>query len=174
VDFFTQVRYRDIKPQDKNGCAKWFNEHDFYFFTKRPDSLSPGNVDSILNSSYVFTDEKGKAVGLIKFDSNYFSNSYVLSGEFRFADREFYTNSMGEKLLFGFIHSYFYETNKFLKRIMFRVYEFDQITINFLNRFAVCREACLKDHVYKNGKFNNFYIYGISREEYLLANHLKG
>ncbi len=173
VNFYTQKRYRRIKQEEFSRCLRWFNKEDFYFFTKRPNSLSPGDIDVILKDSFVFTNEKNKPVGLFKFDSEFFATYYVFMGEFRFADKEYYSNSIGERLLFGYIYYVFFETNKFVKKIMFRVHAFDKATIDFLNSFNIRQEVCLKNQVYKFGKFNDLFIYSITREEYLEVNNLR-
>ncbi|MBN2534653.1 MAG: hypothetical protein JXB88_17345 [Spirochaetales bacterium] len=172
ANFFSMQRFRAIHEEEYRICEQWFYNDSFYFFTKRPCSLIPGNIKNILASSCVFVDEKNKPVGIIKHDTEFFIDRYLILLEFRFNDNSHYENGISEKYFFGYIYYNFFELNKYLKRIMIRVYSFDSLTKDFLNKFDIKIEACLKKHVFKYNTFQDVLIYGIDREEYFKANNL--
>lgn len=172
VNIFSQKRFRVIKNEELAVCAKWFTEPDFYFFTKRPDSLIPGAIDALLRNVLVLVDEKDKPVGLLRYDPEFFGNENCSVCEFRFQNKELYANSMAERIFYSYLHHNFFGSNKYLKKILVRVNAFDHLSINFFKGIEVKTEACLQEYVYKNGKFHDLYIYSISRQEYLRDNGL--
>lgn len=165
LQYFTSRRYRDIKTADKRICSSWFDDNGFYFFTKRPESLSPGIIESILNSSMVMVNEKDKPLGLIKMDTEHFCNTHSMEIEFRFCSEDFYTDILGLKIFWSFIYDQFYNISKLLNMIYIRVYSFDKLNIDFLEKLGIERKAELKEHIFKYDQYHDLFIYGVSKTE---------
>lgn len=165
VSTYSSPRFRAIDDHDLDRSFAAFDSRDFYFYTKRPQSLSEGIITNILNGACVFTDESDNALGLLKTDRGYFYNNNSLLCEFRFFEKDTYQNGVGEMLFATFLKEYFFGRNMYFKRIMVRAYEFDNITRKFLDNLDITIDAVLDRHVYKDNRFQQLLIYAISREE---------
>lgn len=157
---------RPCASQDYDCIARQFLKHDFYYSTKRPNSLSIGAIKAILNDRnrkfYSLEDAERRLIGLcdLKTDPYHYRNAFV---EFRVFDEPDW-QLWAPKGLFLFLEQLFNNHN-FHKVTKF-VYEFDVKAKAFFEAVGFSREATLKDSVFKHGTYRDIYIYSLLQENF--------
>lgn len=150
-----KIEFREAEERNFGSITRLFQDSKFFFDTKRPESLSEGNIRKLIfkrNKRVLMIFCEDTLQGLVSFVKDQIDNEAVLLG-LRMKDMDLLLNNANE--IYGhledFISSY--------KRIKMKIYDFDFSGKKLCELLSFNAEAALKDHVYKNNCYHDLIIY---------------
>ncbi|NFF81596.1 hypothetical protein FC764_10160 [Clostridium botulinum] len=149
------IKLKKIKDDNFSCIPKLFEDNNFYFKTKRPESLYEGNIKNLLleckNKSFsIFVEDDLE--GLFSAEKDLIEDNAVFIN----------VRLKNMDLLLYNLELFFSEFKKILVDyhiIKMKVYDFDKIGKKVAEEMSFNIEAILREHIYKNNAYHDLIIY---------------
>lgn len=132
-----------------------FENNEFYFGTKRPETLTEGHIRRIVLDFYETTYSifyKKKLEGLIGLKKDDF-NMESLNINIRCRDMNLILNNLGQ------LNDWLINLQKGYKYLKTFVFDFDNYGKILYNNLSFQKEAILKEHTFKFNKYHDVIIF---------------
>jgi hypothetical protein len=153
-----RVTFKLIRLRENNlpVVYQFFENEDFYFASKRPNTLSENKIRQIVLenalTSYIFYSDD-KPIGILSFRYFEVDNKSTVM-QFRCLDMQLVLgNAQNFK---NMLLNYISGNNPSIK---FVAYDFDETGKEFAHMLSFNTEAILKEHVFKAGKYYDVLIF---------------
>lgn len=151
---YEEIKVYALNEDQMERTLRFFDNAEFFFCTKRPDTITIGKKRTILSNSVGLIYE-GEVIGLGKI-LDYRKNLYSTI-QLAFSKQDYYESELAEQLFRGFID---YVTLKtYYSKIIIEVYSFNIELIKLCDRVGFQRKGILRNKVYKYGNYFDVYIY---------------
>lgn len=149
-----KIKLIELNDYNFSSVVKLYDDKEFFFKTKRPESLYEGNIrELVLNDDKVFLIYCNENLeGLISMEkddieeNSIFINLRLKNMNLILDDIENFRN-----VILDFSREY--------EIIKMKIFDFDEIGKEICKRLTFNIEAILKNEIYKNNKYNNLLIY---------------
>jgi len=148
----------NLKRVDNNCFDKileYFDEVGFYYKTKRPESLTEGNIRQLLGEkdcdAFSITIDNKKH-GIISFEEDPIENNAVIM-HLRLTDMNIILENVGE------FDNIIHEKVKDYNILKVEVFSFDEKGKSMCELLGFEVEAVMRNHVFKDNKYNDKIIY---------------
>lgn len=150
------IKLVEIDDYNFSSVVRLYEEKEFFFKTKRPESLFEGNIRDLVLSDddnktfYIYCNDNLQGLISIEEDNieenSIFINLRLKNMNLILDDIESFHN-----VLLNFSRKY--------EIIKMNIFDFDEIGKEVCKKLMFSIEAILKNHVYKNNKYNDLIIY---------------
>lgn len=167
---------RKMEEKDLPILTQWFGDEEFHLYLQGNPLTSNNEIkkqvsDLSGNDKYIYGSEinliinthLGEGIGLVRFQNiNWKSRNLAFS---IFIGHKKYQNHIyGADILLAAMCFSFNELN--MHKILGNIYEFNDRSIRIAERGGAQREAVLRKHTYKDGRYYDMYVYGLIRSEF--------
>lgn len=144
-----------------NQMIEFFDDKNFFFKTKRPESLSEAKIKELVFESsdltyLIFIDNRFE--GIFSIEEDTIQPSSILFN-LRFKNMRLAIDHIDT--IFSYLCSFVDEK----KMIKFRVYDFDEEGKEICKLLSFNLEAILRSHIFKFNKYHNLLIYSKNLSE---------
>ena len=154
------MRWLEIKIIEADNynfpsIVKLYEDKEFFFKSKRPESLFEGNIKELVlnNSDKAFLIYcNNKLEGLVSIEEDEIEKNSIFIN-LRLKDMNLILDN-GESF-----NNLLFDISREYGIIKMRIFDFDEIGKKVCKELQFNIEAILKDHIYKNNKYNNLLIY---------------
>lgn len=150
------IKLVEIDDYNFSSVVKLYEEKEFFFKTKRPESLFEGNIrDLVLNDDddktfYIYCNDNLEGIISIEEDNIEEDSIFV---NLRLKNMNLILNDIES------FHNVLLDFSRKYEIIKMNIFDFDEIGKEVCKKLMFNIEAILKNHVYKNNKYNDLIIY---------------
>ncbi|KKM08628.1 hypothetical protein SY88_22585 [Clostridiales bacterium PH28_bin88] len=146
---------RPVEEHEIRMFTRYFERENFYFATKRPDTINTGMRYELIRGSFIFFDTC-EPVGLGKITDKI--DGLLTKVELAFFDEAYYSNNKGEVIARAFLDNCV-EIYNCSGVIYLMVFEFDALLLSFCEKLGLRKCGVLRSAVYKFGKYHDLEVF---------------
>lgn len=175
-----KIKLRAFERTDLDRVHKLFNNPELLQYLS-PEAIMPvsreeeaGFIENCVNpkdkeSHYNFAIEnaKGELIGGCGYDKVSHKNRTCYIG-ISIYDKHFWGKGYGTAALRELLSFLFFEKN--LRKVLLSVYSFNQRAITCYKKVGFRQEGCLKEQIYRNGKYHDLHVMAVLADDYAKAN----
>lgn len=167
---------RKGEEKDIPMLIKWFGDEEFHFYLEGNPLMSDNVIRKHLSEQFekglhlydseidlIIETLQGESIGLVRF-TNINWKSRNLAFSIFIGQKDHLNKIYGADTLLTSLSFAFNELN--MHKILGNIFEFNDRSIRIAERGGARKEAILRKHIYKNGKYYDLYVYGFLRSEF--------
>ncbi|MDO4799544.1 MAG: GNAT family protein [Bacillota bacterium] len=169
------VRLREMRREDADPIRKLINDEDVLYFIRNEVPFPFTEKDeeqfiegiSATKDQYNFGIESlrtGQLIGACGFNQVSWKNRWAECGIF-IGEKELWGHGYGSDAIRLLLRFAFEEMN--LHRVMVGVFSFNERALMSYEKCGFVREAVLREHIFKRGRYHDLIMMGMLKQEYL-------